>query len=1358
MSLIIGIAESTPVWITPSGQIGPEIANGQYMEVYVEAESPTGFLIVDYSTISGELPFGVSLYATGKISGNALSTLPPIWDTAEGQLASVMEGQPFTYQLLVHGQDMPSYDVPLHVDWNVGMADRDGVAVVPTSRVISDTSSCLVIPANDANGATAITESTGKTVVNQGGVVSTTAQKKFGSTSLSFNGAGSLRVNSHAAFTLTADFTLEFFVHHTNLSGSRQVYFEVDSNLTFGIAYMTTGHMQVCYAGSIMSFPYTMVAGTWNHISLTRRDSILTLYVNGVGLGSVLNSSPCGPFAITIGRSTVNTDGFNGYMDDIRFRNGWALRSGNFSPPTAESTASTLTLMPYITGNAYFGQGAYRCLGSQASIAKSISLPADFTVEAFTYAEYTGNRYYLQAATAANTNVISVYDDGSIKLSITDASDTTTIHDTAVASTLRGWDHWAAISRNSVLEFYLNGIERLSIADRKGRAMTLVGSPQIIEESVFNRAVYFKNTYLQYDDSPDFYFDGNLAIEAWVKPVTMRRNVIFYQGEGPGNTNFLIFEITVDGRLRFSMVNASGGSVTLQSNPLIDTTEWRHVAMCRSGTTYFLYINGAQVATTTGTISPIDAPYPAYVGGRVSAYGTELADMKMAGVRVTRGARYQVPFTPPTVMDSSDPSYPSVALLVAAGNPTKPTLPAIERVNFGGWGTNYSFVKLDSTRISDTAVYDYQFTIEDFQSEGIAGYAVLSGTLPPGIRLNGLTGLLSGTPIDVTNGAVLSPAPIPQWLTGTTLPAAQDGVPYTLPFAATARLGTAISTWAVLEGALPHGLYLHGSSGVLTGNPIIPGIGDGISPDPIITAPAPMTVSIGEMVYFDYPITATAGQITNVRLTGLPRGLYGDGKAGFIAGKVDDSDRTYPITIDAQQTNDGTTTATSSIIVEPLPLHWKSTGRITSCYYDIPTSIALWKVNGSVGDVMGGSLTVTGSLEYVTGKFSQAVKFATAKTIGQTFTLSPDVTIEAWVKGGSGVVFSIGSVFTFSLTATTSITVHGTTTTGATWESNRWNHVAIVFTGTETALYVNGQLSATGGAVTFDATWDLTVNALAGGFNGLMEDVRVLNVAHYTAPFTPSHYPFRVNTDIDLRLAASDVPVTYSTLSAIPSGMTFTDGILSGIPTASDKHSFDITASDGTLSSNRTISVRLEIASEHYHIIGDEPINQIPASQIVFDNLVTKYADRSIRLIGQPLAFDLPGRDWSQFTMECWARFDTLGTQQAVLVGGKWMMMKMANNRIRYGYYDGVWVSYGESSTPVGEADWVHLTITYNGTTINGFINGVLVATASGTHAVNWDKLYVGSDATGSFMTGRIEGIRVYDRVKYQSSFTPSGY
>jgi hypothetical protein len=129
----------------------------------------------------------------------------------------------------------------------------------------------------------------------------------------------------------------------------------------------------------------------------------------------------------------------------------------------------------------------------------------------------------------------------------------------------------------------------------------------------------------------------------------------------------------------------------------------------------------------------------------------------------------------------------------------------------------------------------YTTTLNSFGGNAPLAWAVISGALPPGLTLDSVTGIISGTPtasglfafsVSLTDTSVPAPSvafrnlsitiATPLVITSTSLADGVVGLPYTQTLSATG--GNANDTWTLSSGSLPPGLSLS-SAGVISGTP-----------------------------------------------------------------------------------------------------------------------------------------------------------------------------------------------------------------------------------------------------------------------------------------------------------------------------------------------------------------------------------------------------------------------------------------------------------------------------------------------------------------------------------------------------------
>jgi len=216
----------------------------------------------------------------------------------------------------------------------------------------------LLIHSNTTEGSTTFVDSSpvpaDHVFAPNGGVCHTTAQYKFGTSSIYFDGvdnqllvADSGSPNTDFQFG-TGDFTIDFWVR-PYVTGATRRLLEIGNSGDNFIVMLAGG--QVAYygpttaGGVLYTDGPTMSAGTWYHIELSRASGTTRMFVNGTPYASQADSnnySSTGPLAW--GRTSSPTGSFSGYMDEIRVSKGIARHTSAFTPPTEAYSLDPITI------------------------------------------------------------------------------------------------------------------------------------------------------------------------------------------------------------------------------------------------------------------------------------------------------------------------------------------------------------------------------------------------------------------------------------------------------------------------------------------------------------------------------------------------------------------------------------------------------------------------------------------------------------------------------------------------------------------------------------------------------------------------------------------------------------------------------------------------------------------------------------------------------------------------------------------------------------------------------------------------------------------------------------------------------
>jgi hypothetical protein len=177
-----------------------------------------------------------------------------------------------------------------------------------------------------------------------------TTTTKYGTGSMYFDGTGDYLTTASTtgiAFG-TGDFTIEMWFMVNSIMTTSDSTGLIDTRggndstgYLIGFEYGKTDKLFIAQGvSSIITANTTYSTGVWNHVAMVRSNGIITLYQNGVNVGSVANTSNNTNTVAYIGTGNWLGPKLNGYIDDLRVTKGLARYTSNFTPPTSSFPTS----------------------------------------------------------------------------------------------------------------------------------------------------------------------------------------------------------------------------------------------------------------------------------------------------------------------------------------------------------------------------------------------------------------------------------------------------------------------------------------------------------------------------------------------------------------------------------------------------------------------------------------------------------------------------------------------------------------------------------------------------------------------------------------------------------------------------------------------------------------------------------------------------------------------------------------------------------------------------------------------------------------------------------------------------------
>jgi len=202
----------------------------------------------------------------------------------------------------------------------------------------------LLLRGDGTNGSTAIIDESPspKTITVVGNAQISTAQSKYGGSSIAFDGSGDyLAITDSSAFEFgSGDFTIELWFYMLSLPTSFTMFGgSSGTNFYFGVGTYSGNRYLVSYNGLTelnQTSGVSITAGVWHHAAHCRSNGTARLFLNGQLVRSGSFGSITGTTGYRVGASPFYSNyWWYGYIDDLRITKGVARYTSNFTPPGA---------------------------------------------------------------------------------------------------------------------------------------------------------------------------------------------------------------------------------------------------------------------------------------------------------------------------------------------------------------------------------------------------------------------------------------------------------------------------------------------------------------------------------------------------------------------------------------------------------------------------------------------------------------------------------------------------------------------------------------------------------------------------------------------------------------------------------------------------------------------------------------------------------------------------------------------------------------------------------------------------------------------------------------------------------------
>lgn len=199
----------------------------------------------------------------------------------------------------------------------------------------------ILLHGDGANAGTTFTDSSAaaRTFTRTGSVVTSTAQVKFGTASLLFDGSSDYLSTPDAASLRpgTGDYTVDGWVYTTDAANNSFYSKGWTASGDFLIQVSSSKKAGVFHSGiTLFTDTNDFPENQWVHFAVVRSSGTVTGYINGTSFGSASGTQNLNSTKVFYvgGNPVAAVTSVDGYIDELRFSPGIARWTANFTPPT----------------------------------------------------------------------------------------------------------------------------------------------------------------------------------------------------------------------------------------------------------------------------------------------------------------------------------------------------------------------------------------------------------------------------------------------------------------------------------------------------------------------------------------------------------------------------------------------------------------------------------------------------------------------------------------------------------------------------------------------------------------------------------------------------------------------------------------------------------------------------------------------------------------------------------------------------------------------------------------------------------------------------------------------------------------